>query len=68
MDKSGLVTSTGPAPMSPSIFEECVREALARKCADDPRILEYSVPVEYVFDGKLIPESKVFGTDPKKGN
>ncbi len=68
MDKPGLVTSTDPAPMSPSIFEECVRNALARKCADDPRILEYSAPVEYVFDGKLIPESKVFGTESQKGN
>lgn len=68
MDKPGLVTSTGPAPMSSSLFEECCRKALARGNADDPRIVEYSVPVEYVFDGNTIAEPKVFGTDSQKGN
>lgn len=68
MDKPGLVTSAGPAPMSPNIFEQCYREARARKSADDPRIAEYSVPIEYVLDGNVIPESLVFETASQKGN
>jgi hypothetical protein len=54
MDQLGLVTFTGPTTKEPSIFEE---GSLAADCG-----------IEYVYDGKLIPESKVFGTDSQKGN
>jgi hypothetical protein len=67
MDKPGLVTSTGPVPMAPSIFEKGFRRALAKEAAHHPLIAEYSTPIEYVHDGNIIPESKVFGTDSQKG-
>jgi hypothetical protein len=65
MDKPGLVTSTGPAQ---SLFEECVRRALEKAPADYLASVHADCGIEYVFDGKLIPESKVFGTDSQKGN
>lgn len=68
MDKPGLVTSTGPAPMAPSIFEECVRRAVAKAPADFAAKVSADSSIEYVLDEKLIPESKVFGTDSQKGN
>jgi hypothetical protein len=67
MDKPGLVTSTGPARMD-HLFAECVRKALASAPADYLELVHADCEIEYVFDGKLIPESKVFGTDSQKGN
>jgi Tfp pilus assembly pilus retraction ATPase PilT len=68
MDKPGLVTIVGP---SDSGFAQAVRAAMHNKLNKSEltdKILEYSIPIEYVFDGELIPESKVFGTDSQKGN
>lgn len=67
MDKPGFVTSTGPARMD-HLFAECVRKALARAPADYLECVHADCEIEYVYDGNVIPESKVFGTDPKKGN
>jgi hypothetical protein len=48
--------------------EECVRRALASAPADYLASVHADCGIEYVFDGKHIAESKVFGTDSQKGN
>ena len=65
MDKAGLVISTGPAPLSPILFEEVVRKALENApmgWSSSP------APIECMFDGTPIPEFKVFPTESQKGN
>lgn len=67
MDKPGFVTSTGPARLD-HFFAECVRKALASAPADYLERVHADCDIEYVHDGNVIPETKVFGTDGQKGN
>ncbi len=54
--------------MAPDIWAECVRRALAKAPADYLATVHADCGIDYVFDGKHIAESKVFGTDSQKGN
>jgi hypothetical protein len=50
--------------MPSSILAECVRKALSEEQVGwDP-----AAPVEYAYDGNLIPETQVFATNTWKGN
>lgn len=68
MDKPGLVTSVGPARMAPHLFGECVRKALSNAPADHLERVNADCGIDYIFDGNVIPVSKVFATDSQKGN
>lgn len=67
MDKPGLVTSTGPARMG-HLLTECVRKSLASASGESIELAHAYCEIEYIYDGNVIPESKVFATDSQKGN
>ncbi|NTF16812.1 hypothetical protein G6L37_00035 [Agrobacterium rubi] len=57
----------GPS-MPQSIFEHCIKAALANAPDNYLEMVHLDCGIDYVFDGKIISEHKVFPTDSQKGN
>lgn len=66
---SNIKVITGPDDEEKqAIFASCIRESLRKNPTnffEGGKVIEYSTPIEYVYDGIPMPSSTIFTTHPK---